>query len=233
MSLPNEPDPAPGGSPRDALRVVIASDVRLYREGLARILAERPEIELAGTAPLAFAAERAALLRPRLLLADSAAVRAGRLVADVSAACAETLVVAFAVEEREKEVVACAEAGAAAYVPRDASVVEMVEILVGAANGEVRASPRMAAGVFRRVGVLAAEGKARAEGPPLTEREAEVRDLVARGLSNKQIAGRLSIRLSTVKNHVHNVLEKMRVSRRGEAAARVRATGFAGEVEEG
>ncbi len=234
-SLPNpiEPHPAQGGGSRHALRVVIASDVRLYRDGLARILAERPEIEFADSAPLEFAADRVARLRPRVLLADSAAVRDGRLVREVTSACAETLVVAFAVAERETEVVACAEAGVVAYVPRDASVEEMVEILVGAAGGELRCSPTMAAGVFRRVAVLAAEGKVRADGPPLTEREAEVRNLVAQGLSNKQIAGRLSIQISTVKNHVHRVLEKMGVSRRGEAAARTRAAGLAEEGEEG
>jgi two-component system, NarL family, nitrate/nitrite response regulator NarL len=217
-----DPPAAPATNGHGPLRVVIASDVRVYRDGLARILADRPDVELAGASPLAFAAERAERLRPRVLLADSAAVRDGRLVREVCEASPETLVVAFAVDEREDEVVACAEAGAAAYVPRDASVEELVQILAGAAGGELLCPPKMAASVFRRVGALAADGKARVEGPPLTAREAEIGDLLAQGMSNKQIARELSIRVSTVKNHVHNVLEKMRVSRRGEAAARVR-----------
>jgi two-component system, NarL family, nitrate/nitrite response regulator NarL len=59
----------------------------------------------------------------------------------------------------------------------------------------------------------------------LTEREAQIADLVADGLSNKAIAARLSIELATVKNHVHSVLEKLRVHSRGEAAAMLRLTG--------
>jgi len=236
MAFTPDPPQAEAEDSPEAIRVVIASDVRLYREGLDRILADRPGVELAATAPLAFAAEQAARLRPRVLLADAAAVRDGRLVREVVEASPETLVVAFAVEEHEDEVVACAEAGAVGYVPRDASVDELLQVLASAASGELRCSPRMAASVFRRVGVLAnggSNGHARPEEPRLTDREAEVRDLLAEGLSNKQIAKRLSLQLSTVKHYVHNVLEKMQVSRRGEAAARVNRPPSRAKAEEG
>jgi two-component system, NarL family, nitrate/nitrite response regulator NarL len=222
--MPHAPDvPTDEAGTCSALRVVVASDVRLYREGLTRILADRPEVELVSTSPLALAVERVARLRPRVLLAEAGAVSDGHLVREVLAASPDTLVVAFAVEEQPDAVVACAEAGAAAFVLRDASVDELVQALTGAADGELRCSPRMASSVFRRVAVLAADGKVRAEGPPLTGRELEVRDLMAEGLTNKQIARRLSLQVSTVKHYVHGVLEKMGVSRRGEAAARMHA----------
>jgi DNA-binding NarL/FixJ family response regulator len=210
----------PDGRNGDPLHVLIASDVRLYRDGLARILADQEGLTVAGTVAVALATDRAARLRPRVLLADAPAVVGGSLVPDVAAVSPDTLVVAFAVEDDGHHVVACAEAGAAAYVPRDASVQDLVEIVVGAAHDELVCSRRMAE--------LAAEGGgARSEGPALTPREAEIGQLLAQGLSNKQIARRLAIQVATVKNHVHRVLEKLRVNGRGAAGARVRDDGAA------
>jgi DNA-binding NarL/FixJ family response regulator len=83
-------------------------------------------------------------------------------------------------------------------------------------------SPWMAATLLRRVATLAVD---RAPSPPeatLTRRELEIVALIDEGLSKKQIAWQLSIEIATVKNHVHNILEKLHVERRTEAAARVR-----------
>ncbi len=82
-------------------------------------------------------------------------------------------------------------------------------------------TPRIAALLLRRVAEAAAPRSSGLE--RLTPRETEIVDLIEQGLSNKQIARRLSIELATVKNHVHNILEKLEVARRGEAVARVRA----------
>jgi DNA-binding NarL/FixJ family response regulator len=80
----------------------------------------------------------------------------------------------------------------------------------------------MAAALFRRLATLAA-GRAPAAGAQqLTTREREILRLIDGGLSNKEIAGRLSIEVATVKNHVHNILEKLHVRTRTEAAARLR-----------
>ncbi len=71
----------------------------------------------------------------------------------------------------------------------------------------------------RRLSVLASERDHGAHGLSLTDREREIVELLDQGLSNKEIAQRLAIRLPTVKNHVHSILEKLNVHRRGEAAA--------------
>jgi DNA-binding NarL/FixJ family response regulator len=83
-------------------------------------------------------------------------------------------------------------------------------------------SPRLVGRLAERVANLAVQVDSRASDPRLTRRESEIVFLIEKGLSNKQIAGRLSIQLCTVKNHVHRILEKLDVSRRGEVAAQAR-----------
>jgi DNA-binding NarL/FixJ family response regulator len=85
----------------------------------------------------------------------------------------------------------------------------------------------MASALMERVEALAAAGSARGlESDPLTRREREILELVARGLSNKEIARHLRIELPTVKTHVHHVLAKLHVSRRSEVASLVHVTGL-------
>jgi DNA-binding NarL/FixJ family response regulator len=78
--------------------------------------------------------------------------------------------------------------------------------------------------MFRRLAALAGSREVVADDAQLTSRERQILKFVDEGLSNKEIAHRLQIGVSTVKNHVHRILEKLHVSRRGEAAARLRRT---------
>jgi DNA-binding NarL/FixJ family response regulator len=89
-------------------------------------------------------------------------------------------------------------------------------------RGEPCCDPWMTAALFRRLHSLAAGKLPESLEEPLTPREREIVALIDEGLSNKQIAQLLCIEPATVKNHVHNVLEKLHVARRGEAAAMVR-----------
>jgi DNA-binding NarL/FixJ family response regulator len=132
-------------------------------------------------------------------------------------------VVAFAVaEENEEEILACAEAGVAGFVPRDASVEGLKSVLQAATEGHVLCSPRVTAVIVRRVAGLANSRFPDAGQFSLTRRESEIVGLIDAGLSNKEIAAQLNIETATVKNHVHSLLEKLRVRRRAEAAAIVR-----------
>jgi DNA-binding NarL/FixJ family response regulator len=133
-------------------------------------------------------------------------------------------VVALAVPESERHVIACAEAGIVGYVAREASFTDLVAAIEGAARGEAHCSPRVAGGLLRRLGALSLERDQHEVGDArLTARELEIVGLIDRGLSNKEIATALSIGVPTVKNHVHHVLEKLGAERRSQAAARVRA----------
>lgn len=199
------------------LRVLIVAGARSLREGLARALAEEHGMTLADASPGREASALLAAARPDLVLADAAIVRATDLPARAAEAGAG--LVAFAVaEEDEEEILACAEAGVAGIVALDASIADVAAALKAAAEGEVRCSPRVAALLMRRVASLAATRPPEQRRAPLTRREREIGACVARGLSNKEIATELGIETATVKNHVHNLLEKLRLRRRGEVA---------------
>jgi DNA-binding NarL/FixJ family response regulator len=98
---------------------------------------------------------------------------------------------------------------------------DIVAATTAVVRGETACSPRVAATLLRRVADRARE-RPYSEFAPLTSRERQVVALIDEGLSNKEIAARLCIELSTVKNHVHNLLEKLGARGRAEAAARVR-----------
>lgn len=205
------------------ISVLIVAEIRLYREGLAEMLGAEPGIEIVGTAAGADAAVRMLRsLAPDIVLLDMAIPDNAWLVRALVAAVPGTRVVALAVPEIGREVLACAEAGVAGYVTRDASIEDVVAAVESAARGEVLCSPRIVATLFERIATLALERSPASIESRLTSRELEILDLIDQGLSNKEIARRLTIELSTVKNHVHNILEKLNVSRRGEAAARHR-----------
>ena len=206
------------------IRVLIVAEIRLFREGLVEMLQPEPGVEVVATAAGADEAVRALRDRePDVVLLDLATPRDTWLVRALLAAVPGTRVIALAVPEREEDVLACAEAGVAGYVAREGSVEDVVAAVEAAARGETLCSPRMAASLFQRVATLALERSPATIETRLTSRELEVLDLIDQGLSNKEIARRLTIEVSTVKNHVHSILDKLNVSRRAEAAARVRA----------
>jgi DNA-binding NarL/FixJ family response regulator len=202
--------------------VLVVSEIRLYREGIAAFLA-RTSLNAAGAAAnLGEAADLAARLAPDVVLVDMATADALDVVRRVRAAAPAAKVVALTVSELESDVVECAEAGVSGYVTRDGSLDDLVAAIRSAARGEVVCSPQLAGVLLRRVTTLAAEREPQTSMAALTSREREVAALMDEGLSNKQIAQQLSIEVTTVKNHVHNILEKLRVKRRGEAVARLR-----------
>jgi DNA-binding NarL/FixJ family response regulator len=120
------------------------------------------------------------------------------------------------------DIIVCAEAGASGYVTREGSLADLVTAINSAAQDELACSPKIAAALIRRVATLAAAHRDDAVGARLSRREIEIVSLIDRGLTNKEIAGRLFIALATVKNHVHNVLDKLDVQGRDEAAAWIR-----------
>ena len=211
------------GSPLP-IRVVVFAEVRLYREGLASVLAHEENIEIvAALAEPPGDMAPVADLSPDIVLLDVAAPAALAAVRTLALELPSAKVIALAVPELEHNVLACAEAGVAGFVTREQSIEDVVAVVEAVARGEMICSPRMAATLLRHVGSLAAERTPGDETESrLTQRELEIVALIERGLSNKQIARQLSIQLATVKNHVHNILEKLHVNRRADAAERIR-----------
>lgn len=203
------------------LTILVVSDIRLYRDGLAELLSHREAVRVIGTATRPDEAlQLACELNPAVVVVDQALPGSLLLSRTLGEVRPDIRVVALGVPESEESVLAFAEAGIAGYVPREGSVQDLVEAVERATRGELQCSPQIAGTLIRRLAWRAAGGNLAPS--PLTAREAEIVRLIDQGLSNKEIAVRLGIEVATVKNHVHNLLEKLRVHRRAEAAARLR-----------
>lgn len=203
-----------------AIRVLVAGDIRLYRDGVAAHLSANIRYAVVGTAAdRDTARELAQSAAPDVAIVDMAMADGLAVVRDISRVAPNTRVVALTVPEVERAVIACVEAGISGYVTREGSLEDLVAVVESAARGEAMMSPKMVATMLRRVCALAADRSAEAARAELTLREVEIADLIKQGLSNKQIAARLTIELATVKNHVHNILEKLHVHRRAEVVA--------------
>jgi DNA-binding NarL/FixJ family response regulator len=132
----------------------------------------------------------------------------------------EAQVMVVGLEREDESVLEFIEAGAAAYLLKSASPARLVEALRFLRDGQVHSTPRIAAAVLERIAALEKDRPVVPLPPscePLTARELETLALMARGLRNKEIARALHISVQTVKNHVHNILDKMRVHRRRDA----------------
>jgi two-component system nitrate/nitrite response regulator NarL len=211
-------DPSAVASTGDGrIRTFICAAIRLYRDGLAQILASSNRLEVVGTAAApAEATDQLRRLHVEVLLVDIAAVDVFSALPRLRAAAPEAKVVALAVRELPDEVIIRAEAGMEGYVTYDASIADLISVVEGVHRGELICSPLMAGELVRHIGRLAAGQSSTGAHAPLTTRQREIAALVGDGLSNKEIAQRLSLSLPTVKNHVHAILEKLHISRRTE-----------------
>jgi two-component system nitrate/nitrite response regulator NarL len=196
------------------IRVALVVDIGVYRDALARAL------EGLGFAVIESAASGG---ESDVALVDVTRARGLETLRELAERAPGVRLVAVAVCDFEPDVLACIEAGAVGYVLRDASLDDLADAVHRAVRDEPLASPHLIATLMRRVAALAANGD-RASFSQLTTRELEVVELIEKGLSNKEIAARLSIAVTTVKNHVHSILEKLKVQRRGEAASLVRSS---------
>jgi two-component system nitrate/nitrite response regulator NarL len=211
-------------------RVLIVAGTRLYREGLAQLINAKGELTVVGTESTGREAmERLDETAPDVVLVDMDIPDLGDTAAASVARSPRIPLVAIGITESDAEVLACAEMGIAGYVTRESSIAELAAALHGAADGELFCSPRTAGILIRRVAELAADRNHNSSVASLTQREREVATLMCEALSNKEIASRLCIEVATVKNHVHNVLDKLNVHRRSEAVRLLArgANGFA------
>lgn len=211
--------------------VVLATDVRLMRDALQCGLHGRSRYAVVGAANSAQeTVQLVTTLKPHVVLAASNIARAAGFIAAITRTSPGTRTVAFAVANEEGEILACAEAGVSGYVLREAAVEDVIRSLDAALRGEVVCPPAIAACAFARIANLAADRRA-SKRLQLPDRQSQILALISEGLTNKEIASRLGIELSTVKNHIHALLINLGVRRRSQAVAKYRPTNSSTSIE--
>ncbi|MGI6853774.1 LuxR C-terminal-related transcriptional regulator [Mesorhizobium sp. 1B3] len=202
--------------------VLIVSDVRLVREGIAQALGEDGTLLVIGTAAPDVADQAVARFTPDVALVDMRMPGALEIARALRFAGAAPVVVALGVAESDSALLACAQAGVAGFVACGATTAEVAKAVQSAVRGELVCTPRMAGILLNRIGAMASVPDGLSNPDALTLREHEIAGLIGDGLSNKQIALALGIRNATVKNHVHNILGKLRLTRRSQVGAWLR-----------
>ena len=194
-----------------SIRILVADDHPIVRSGIVALISLDPGIEVIGEAAdgeelVHLAAE----LSPDIVLTDLRMPRmeGAEATARILAANPSTRVIVLTTYENDDSILAAIEAGASGYLLKAAPQEEILAGIRSVARGEVALAPRIAAILVGRV---------RAPAPTLTRRETEVLALVARGLSNPEIAGHLHLGEATVKTHLLHTFEKLRVNDRTRA----------------
>lgn len=213
------------------IRVLLIDDHALFREGLAGIIASQPDMQVVGEASDGFEGlVKAQELNPDLILMDIQMPGMDGLetTRQVRKVMPDVKIVMLTVRKDDEKLFEAIKEGAQGYLLKDIRSNEMLTMLRGALQGEAAISPEQAGRVleeFRRLSQLVPP-EPETETVALTEREQEILDLVGRGMKDKEIAEALTISLNTVKTHMHNILTKLQVSSRREAARLARKKGL-------
>ncbi|HVS84999.1 MAG TPA: response regulator transcription factor [Gaiellaceae bacterium] len=205
----------------DSLRVLLVDDHDLFRSGLRNLLEEQG-VTIVGEAPTgADAVRHVRELTPDVVVMDlnmpgMGGVEATRHIAGISPL---TRVVMLTISDQDNDVMDAILAGACGYLLKNASIQELVAGIEAAARGESLISPFIAAKVLQRVRATSAQPDiAETIRSELSDREIEVLKLIANGKDNAVIAGELHISPKTVKNHISNILMKLQIDNRIQAA---------------
>lgn len=210
------------------VKVLLVDDQTLFRAGLRTLLSTRAELEVVGEAGDGAEALRvAAEARPEVVLMDLKmpvldGVGATRKLRVQLPSCRVVALTTFEDDELVFEVL---RAGAVGYLLKDAPIAQLVDAILAAARGESVLQPSVASKVIAELARLGAAPRSTAL-DKLSERERDVLRLIARGASNKEIAGALFVTEGTVKNHVTSILAKLEVGDRTQAALRARELGL-------
>ena len=216
------------------LRVLLVDDQPLFRRALATLISAQMDMTVVGEGENGRdALDKVRALRPDLIVMDVNMPDASGVdgVNAIRQAGIATPIVMLTVSEDDDDLFESIKAGANGYLLKNVRPEQLFEDLRGVMRGEAPIAPAVASKLLEalRAGGIPARGQssAPAQDTLLTRRENEILQLVADGLSNKEIATRLTITEGTVKNHVHNALEKLHLTNRVQAAAYAVRQGFA------
>jgi len=213
--------------------VLLVDDHALFREGLASLLSYQPDFRVVGEAADGYEAlERAREAMPDLVLMDIDMPRCDGLQATrlLKRELPYVRVLMLTVHDDDDKLFQSIQAGAQGYLLKNIRSAEMLEMLRGMARGEAPISRRMAARILAEFARRDAAPDEEDRGADLTQREREVLELVAQRYSNKEIAARLVISEYTVKNHMRNILQKLQLRSRAQAAAYAIGKGMVAQI---
>lgn len=207
----------------DPMRVLLVDDHVLFRKGIASMMSDHSSIEIVGEAGDGIdALEKTRELMPDIILMDIDMPRCNGIQATklIKQEMPYVKIVMLTVSDNEKDLFEAIKSGAQGYLLKNLEPSDLFDMLEGVARGEAAISRSMAAKILVEFGRQAVkEPSAQSKTGSLTAREAEVLELVARGASNKEIASTLAIAENTVKNHMRNILDKLHLENRVQAAA--------------
>ena len=216
-------------APLPAIRIVIAEDQALVRRGAALLLSMEPDMEVVGQACNGVeAVELTELLRPDVVLMDLHMPLKGGVVAtrEITRALPQTQVLVLTTLDDDETVFEAVRAGAHAYLLKDAAENELLDTIRALKRGESRLTPQIARKVMDQFRRLAQSGQSESLREPaaplaaeaLNEKEAKVLELIAEGMSNRQIGAALFLAEGTVKNYVSRIMDKLHANTRTELA---------------
>ncbi len=201
----------------ESVGVLVVDDHPLFRQGVVHSLGAEPDLTVVGQAATGVEALKLAreLLPDVVLLDISMPGWSGLTAAEkIAMACPATAIVMLTVSEDKDKLLAAFKAGARGYVLKGVSAQELAKVVRSAAAGDVYVSPPLAAEML----VSLTRGRAPDPLQELTDREREILGLIGTGLSNREIGERLFLSEKTIKHYVTNILQKLQVRSRVEAA---------------
>lgn len=216
------------------IRIMIVDDHEVVRSGLKSILEPEDDLEVVGEASSGSeAVEKVAQLDPSLVLMDirmegMSGIEACRLIKSSHPQVNVLMLTSFGEEEA---VMASIMAGASAYLLKNVGRAELIRAIRGVAGGQNLLDPAVTKRVMERLAQLTVKEEER-EVAGLSGREKEVLALVARGSTNKEIAGKLVISEHTARNHLSRILDKLGLTRRSEAAVFAAEHGLLDKADE-
>lgn len=205
----------------DRVRVLVVDDRPIFRAGVLGMLKNFPEIEIVGEAITGRqAVDRARALRPDVILMDLNMPEMGGVAAtrEIKADDPDRVVLALTVSEAEEDIVEMVAAGASGYVLKDVDPTSLAHTILEAHAGRFQLDEILTRRVIMRLGSALRQPHRRPY-EPLTDREAQILEMVCQGKGNRMIAMRLGLSEGTIKSHLRNLYRKLRVQTRAEAAA--------------
>lgn len=215
----------------EPIRVLLADDHHLFREGLANILDAQPDFRVVGEANDGLEVLiKARKLVPDLILMDIGMPGCDGVEATqrIKEELPDIVIVMLTVRNEDDKLFEAIKNGAQGYLLKSIRCQNMLSLLRGAMQGEAAITPALGGRMleeFRRVDKLAAQGPAETH-PTLTVREQQVLVLVAAGATNQEVADKLNLSVHTIKSHVRKILSKLQLTSRHEAASFARREGL-------